>query len=79
MCESSDNLENSYLMINPQGEFQLNNSGKYEIYDNCLEEEFCDILNRVPIDEDKFDARYGKEWETEATTKRICIFGGHDT
>lgn len=79
VCESSDNLVNSYLMINPQGEVQLNNLGKYEIYGNCLEEEFCDILNRVPIDEGKFNARYGKEFKAEATTKKICIFGGHDT
>lgn len=79
VCESSEGLENSYLMINPQGEFQLNNSGKYEIYGNCLEEEVCDIIKRVPIDENKFNLRYGKSEKEETRKKKICIFGGHDT
>lgn len=78
VSEPSESLQNSYLMINPQGEFQLNNSGRYQLYGNCFEEELGDILNRAPIDRTKFNARYGKA-DGVAVNKRICIFGGHET
>ncbi len=77
--EYSDDMENSYLMINPQGEFQLNDSGEYKIYGNCLEEELNEILNRIPISIDKFNSRYGKESKPAIITKKVCIFGGHPT
>ncbi len=77
--ECSDDMANSYLMINPQGEFQLNDEGKYEIYGNCLEEELDEILIRVPISIDKFNTRYGKDIKPEIITKKIYIFGGHPT
>ncbi len=79
ICEKSESLENSYLMINPQGEFQLNDSGKYKTYGSCLEEDLSEILSRVPISSDKFNSRYGKESKREVLTKKICIFGGHAT
>ena len=79
VAEYSDDMENSYLMINPQGEFQLNNCGKYEIYGNCLEEELDDILIKVPINLDKFNSRYGKKSKPETITKKVYIFGGHPT
>lgn len=78
VCESSDEMENSYIMINPQGEVQLNNAGKYEIYGNCLENELHEILFHTPIDVDKFYSRYGIK-KTETVTKKIYIFGGHPT
>ncbi len=79
VCESSETIENSYLMINPQGEFQLNDCGKYKIYGNCLNEELSAILTRVPIKENRFDLRYGKSSEKEVGAKKICVFGGHPT
>ena len=79
VSEHSDDMENSYLMINPQGEIQLNNGGKYEIYGSCLEEELDEILIRVPISIDKFNSRYGKDIKPEIITKKIYIFGGHPT
>lgn len=79
VCEYSDDMENSYLMINPHGEVQLNNEGSYEIYGNCLEEDLCDILSHVPINIDKFNSRYGKDSKGQVITKKICIFGGHPT
>lgn len=79
VCEPSHSMENSYLMINPQGQFQLNNAGKYEIYGNCIEEELSDILKRVPLDVGKYNARYGKCSDDKAVNKRICVFGGHDS
>ena len=77
--EYSDDIENSYLMINPQGEVQLNNGGKYETYENCLEEELDDILINIPINIEKFNSRYGKDSRPESITKKVCIFGGHAT
>lgn len=79
VCEYSDDMENSYLMINPQGEFQINSDGEYKILGDCLNEEFTEIINRAPISADKFNARYGKESKAEIITAKICIFGGHPT
>lgn len=77
VCEKSEDLQNSYLMINPQGEVQLNDSGKYQTYGNCLEEELSDILIDLPISADKFNSRYGIGKKPEITIEKICIFGGH--
>lgn len=79
VCESFDSLKNSYLMINPQGEFQLNDCGRYQIYGNCLNEEIFEIIERVPLNENYFNARYGKESKDVTCEKRICVFGGHPT
>lgn len=72
VSERSDDMENSYVMINPQGEVQLNDEGNYQIYGSCLEKEFVDIAKTLPIDNEKFDKRY-------TNNKPICIFGGHET
>ncbi len=77
--EHADDLENSYLMINPSGEVQLNDEGKYNTYGNCLEEELCDILAKTPLDEKKFGLRYGADNKPKKNTKRLCVFGGHPT
>lgn len=77
--EHADDLENSYLMINPSGEVQLNNEGRYNIYGNCLEEELDNILMRTPLSVDKFQSRYGNENKPAKNTKRLCVFGGHPT
>ena len=78
VCESSSNLENSYLMINPLGQFQLNDSGRYEIYGNCLEEQLDVILSRAPIRIDKFNSRYENNG-SQNINKEFYIFGGHAT
>ena len=77
--ENAKDMENSYLMINPQGEVQINDNGKYVAYWSCFEEELDVILDRVRIDVAKFNARYGKEKATECISKKICVFGGHPT
>lgn len=79
VCEYSDDMENSYLMINPQGEFQVNNKGEYRIYGSCLEKELTKMLDDAEISEEKFNARYGEESKAEIITTKICIFGGHPT
>lgn len=79
VCEYSGDMENSYLMINPQGEFQINNGGEYKICGNCLNDEISEVLKEAPVSEDKFNLRYGKERKPEVITTKICVFGGHPT
>ncbi len=76
-CEYSDDMENSYIMINPDGEVQLNDGGKYKIYDNCFKEELYGILKSTPIDTDKFNSRYDKKTDKKSGDKKICVIGGH--
>lgn len=78
VCEDSDSIENSYLIINPQGGFQVNNAGKCFICGDCLQEELFDIVKRAPVIKEKFDARYGITHDTPAD-KPVYIFGGHES
>lgn len=80
VIESNDEMQNSYLMLNPQGEVQLNNNGVYETYGNCLEEDFGEIMKRVPFDEDKFNSRYNTQTKDsqKKTKKKIIAFGGFE-
>lgn len=59
--EPCKSMENSYLMINPDGCFQLNNGGKYEILGDCKTTSLSEIIRRVPLDAEKFDARYARD------------------
>ena len=61
VAEPCGSMENSYLMINPDGNVQLNNSGIYENYGNCCNTPLCEIMQSVPIDADKFNSRYVRE------------------
>ena len=56
--ESEGTMENSYLMINPEGEFQLNNDGNYQTFGDLITTPLAEILKKVPLDTGKFDARY---------------------
>ena len=56
--ESEGTMENSYLMINPEGEFQLNNGGEYRTFGSLMTTPLEEILKNVPLDTDKFNARY---------------------
>ena len=53
-------MENSYLMINPDGELQINDNGVYKIYGKLSERSLCELLTSVPLDSEKFNSRYGK-------------------
>ncbi len=79
--ELSGDMENSYLMINLQGEFQTNNSGRYQTYGNCLQQSFDEIIKTAPIDLKKFFSRYNEKCKEQSTKlkKKICVFGGHET
>ena len=61
VAEPCGSMVNSYLMINPDGNVQLNNNGIYECYGNCCDTPLYEILKSVPIDADKFNSRYVRE------------------
>lgn len=61
--EPCKSMENSYLMINPEGYFQLNDGGKYKVLGDCKTTSLSEIIRSVPLDADKFDARYTQEVE----------------
>ncbi len=58
VAEPCGSMENSYLMINPSGEFQLNNNGCYQTFGDLKTTHLSQILRNVPMDGEKFDARY---------------------
>ncbi len=57
-AEPCGSMENSYLMINPSGEFQLNNNGRYQTFGDLKTAPLSQILRNVPMDGEKFVARY---------------------
>lgn len=58
ISEQEGQMENSYVMIDPGGRILMNNAGKYEVYGSCLSEEVGKILERAPLDSEKFASRY---------------------
>ena len=61
VAEPSGSMENSYLMINPEGKFQLNNNSKYQTFGDLNTTSLSEILKTVPLDSEKFGSRYVKE------------------
>ena len=61
VTEPCGSMENSYLMINPEGEFQLNNNGTYQTFGNLNTTPLFEILEKVPLDSEKFSSRYTKD------------------
>ena len=60
VAEPCGSMENSYLMINPKGEFQLNNNGVYKTFGDLSTTPFLEILKTVPLDSEKYSSRYTK-------------------
>ena len=58
--EPKKSMENSYLMVNPNGEFQLNDNGNYKTYGNLKDTPLCKILEAVPLLKKRFALRYKK-------------------
>lgn len=58
ISEPCGSMENSYLMVNPAGYVQLNNNGTYECFGNCLDTPFSEIMQSVPMNAERFQARY---------------------
>ncbi|MBQ2877039.1 MAG: viperin family antiviral radical SAM protein [Clostridia bacterium] len=63
VAEPCGTMENSYLMINPEGKFQLNDNGKYKTLGDLRTTSLSDILSSAPLSPEKFDLRYRKEGE----------------
>ena len=61
VAEPCGSMENSYLMINPEGKFQLNDNGTYQTFGDLNITPLLEILKAVPIDSAKFSSRYTKE------------------
>lgn len=61
VAEPCGSMENSYLMVNPEGKFQLNNNGIYQTFGNLNTTSLSEILKTVPLDSEKFSSRYVKE------------------
>ena len=60
VTEPCGSMENSYLMVNPEGKFQLNNNGVYQTFGDLSTTSLSEILKNVPLDAKKFDCRYEK-------------------
>lgn len=58
--EPCGSMENSYLMVNPNGEFQLNDNGIYRKYGDLKAMPLGKILENVPMCAEKFNSRYEK-------------------
>ena len=61
ITEPCGSMENSYLMVNPEGKFQLNNNGSYQTFGDLNTTSLSEILKTVPLDPEKFGSRYVKE------------------
>ena len=61
VAEPCGSMENSYLMINPEGKFQLNNNGVYQTFGDSNTTPLLEILKTVPLDSEKFSSRYTME------------------
>lgn len=60
VAEPCGSMENSYLMVNPEGKFQLNNNGTYQTFGDLNTTSLSEILKTVPLDSEKFGSRYAK-------------------
>ena len=61
VAEPAGSMENSYLMINPKGELQINNGGHYCTYGSCYTAALSSLMEKLPLDKNKISARYVKE------------------
>ena len=61
VSEPCGSMENSYLMINPQGELQLNNNGTYQTFGDLKTSSLSELLKTAPLDSEKFSSRYIKK------------------
>lgn len=69
VIEGPESMENSYLIINPQGDVCLNTDGKEITYGNCLRESLADIYHLLPIDMKKVENRENNK--NRYTSKKI--------
>lgn len=58
VTEELGDMQNSYVMINPQGHVILNDHGVYRSFGHCCETVLSEILKDYPLDIEKFQQRY---------------------
>lgn len=58
IAEAEGSMQNSYLMISPDGNVFLNENGKGKTYGNCLEKDLYGIFAGLPFDNKKYNLRY---------------------
>lgn len=61
VAEPCGSMENSYLMINPDGRLQINDNGTYKTFGDLNTMSLTEILKTVPLDYGKFVSRYERE------------------
>lgn len=61
VTEPYGSMENSYLMVNPEGKIQLNDNGSYKTFGDLKTHPLSEILKNVPMNSEKFGSRYKKE------------------
>ena len=58
VTEQPGHMENSYFMIDPQGDVFLNENGTAKRYGCCLDQSLSDIFKTLPFSTEKFFKRY---------------------
>ena len=61
VIEEAGYMENSYFMIDPQGDVFLNEHGTATRYGSCLARSLTEICRTLPLNTEKFFARYRAE------------------
>ncbi len=61
VLEPCGSMENSYLMVNPNGELQINDKGTYRTFGNLNSSPLDELLKKAPLDSEKFNSRYTNE------------------
>ncbi len=61
VIETSEDMEDSYYIVNPKGELQRNSNNKLTTVGNLLEENFNDMIKDCKINADKVEKRYKGE------------------
>lgn len=60
IIEDEDSMQNSYILIDPDGYLMINNQGKYEKIGNLLTESIDYLIKEMSIDYPKYNNRYCK-------------------
>ncbi len=58
VVEGEGSMQNSYLMISPNGNVFLNENGEGKTYGSCLEQDLYEICWALPFDKEKYNIRY---------------------
>ncbi len=60
IVETSGDMQNAYVIINPSGELVSNDSNMQTVVGNCVKDNFVKLIEAYQFDEEKFENRYKK-------------------